>query len=127
MDVLTSLKYNDILSVRFFYDETTENLIRESARIADAAYERQEKQSSRAAQVSFSLPKSVLKYRSLGTIKLHKAKKRDAKQKDPNDDIILRILRMRPGSEHYLRDRFRQKNRLAATVAAEGVLRAPRR
>jgi hypothetical protein len=127
MDVLTSLKYNDILSVRFFYDETTENLIRESARIADAAYERQEKQSSRAAQVSFSQPKSVLKYRSLGTIKLHKAKKRDAKQKDPNDDIILRILRMRPGSEHYLRDRFRQKNRLAATVAAEGVLRAPRR
>ena len=127
MDVLTSLKYNDILSVRFFYDETTENLIRESARIADAAYERQERQSSRVAQVSFSQPKSVLKYRSLGTIKLHKAKKRDAKQKDPNDDIILRILRMRPGSEIYLRDRFRQKNRLAATVAAEGVLRAPRR
>jgi hypothetical protein len=127
MDVLTSLKYNDILSVRFFYDETTENLIRESARIADAAYERQERQSSRVAQVSFSQPKSVLKYRSLGTIKLHKAKKRDAKQKDPNDDIILRILRMRPGSEMYLRDRFRQKNRLAATVAAEGVLRAPRR
>jgi hypothetical protein len=127
MDVLTSLKYNDILSVRFFYDETTENLIRESARIADAAYERQERQSSRLAQVSFSQPKSVLKYRSLGTIKLHKAKKRDAKQKDPNDDIILRILRMRPGSEMYLRDRFRQKNRLAATVAAEGVLRAPRR
>jgi hypothetical protein len=127
MDVLTSLKYNDIFLVRLFYDETTEDLIRESARIADAAYERKERQSSRVAQVSFSQPKSVLKYRSLGTIKLHKAKKRDAKQKDPNDDIILRILRMRPESENYLRDRFRQKNRLAATVAAEGVLRAPRR
>jgi hypothetical protein len=127
MDVLTSLKYNDILSVRFFYDESTEYLMSESARIADQAYQQHEKRSSRAIPVSFSQPKSVLKYRSLGTIKMHKAKKRDAKQKDPNDDIILRILRMRPGAESYLRDRFRQKNRLAATAAAEGVLRGPRR
>ena len=127
MDVLTSLKYNDILSVRFFYDESTEYLISESARIADQAYQQHEKRASRLAPVSFSQPKSVLKYRSLGTIKMHKAKKRDAKQKDPNDDIILRILRMRPGAESYLRDRFRQKNRLAATAAAEGVLRGPRR
>jgi hypothetical protein len=127
MDVLTSLKYNDILSVRFFYDESTEYLISESARIADQAYQQHEKRASRLVPVSFSQPKSVLKYRSLGTIKMHKAKKRDAKQKDPNDDIILRILRMRPGAENYLRDRFRQKNRLAATAAAEGVLRGPRR
>src|SRR5579859_6335285 len=114
MDVLTSPKYNDILSVRFFYDESTEALIRESAKIADMAFERQEKRSSRVIPVSFSQPKTVLKYRSLGTIKLHKAAKRDAKQKDPNDDIILRILRMRSGAEHYLKERFRQKNRLAA-------------
>src|SRR5271170_6218755 len=127
MDVLTSLKYNDILSVRFFYDEKTDNLIQESAKIAEQAYQIQEKRSTRQIPVAYSQPKSVLKYRSLGTIKLHKAKKRDAKQKDPNDDVILRILRMRPGSDNYLRDRFRQKNRLAATAAAEGVLRGPRR
>lgn len=128
MDVLTSLKYNDILSVRFFYDETTENLIRESAKIADQAYQQQKRSSTiRPIPIAFGQPKSVLKYRSLGTIKLHKAKKRDAKQKDPSDDVILRILRMRPGSENYLKERFRQKNRLAATAAAEGVLRGPRR
>jgi hypothetical protein len=127
MDVLTSLKYNDILSVRFFYDETTENLIRESAKIADHAYQQQERRASRPIPLAFGQPKSVLKYRSLGTIKLHKAKKRDAKQKDPSDDVILRILRMRPGAENYLKERFRQKNRLAATAAAEGVLRGPRR
>jgi len=127
MDVLTSPKYNEILSVRFFYDESTENLIRESAKIADQAYQQYEKRSSRQIPVAYDQPKSVLKYRSLGTIKLHKAKKRDAKQKDPNDDVILRILRMRPGSENYLKERFRQKNRLAATAAAEGVLRGPRR
>ena len=127
MDVLTSPKYNDILSVRFFYDEDTENLIRESAKIADYAFQQYEKSSSRAIPIAFSGPKSVLKYRSLGTIKQHKAKKREAKQKEPNDDVILRILRMRPGTEGYLRERFRQKNRLAATAAAEGVLRGPRR
>ena len=127
MDVLTSLKYNDILSVRFFYDESTENLIRESAKIADQVFQQHERRASRPIPVSFSQPKSVLKYRSLGTIKLHKAKKRDAKQKDPSDDVILRILRMRPGAENYLKERFRQKNRLAATAAAEGVLRGPRR
>jgi hypothetical protein len=126
MDVLTSLKYNDILSVRFFYDESTDNLIHESETIADTAYERQERRSSRAIPVSFTQPRNFRNYRSLGTIKMHKAKKRDAKQKDPNDDIILRILRMRPGAERYLQERFRQKNRLAATAAAEGVLRRPR-
>ena len=127
MDVLTSPKYNDILCVRFFYDESTEYLIRESQRIADQAYQMHQKGVSRAINVSYNQPKSVLKYRSLGTIKLHKAKKRDAKQKEPNDDIILRLLRMRPGAEAYLKERFRQKNRLAATAAAEGVLRGPRR
>jgi hypothetical protein len=128
MDVLTSPKYNDILSVRFFYDESTENLIRESRRIAEHAYQQYEgNRASRMIPVAYGQPKSVLKYRSLGTIKAHKAKKRDAKQKEPNDDIILRILRMRPGSEAYLTERFRQKNKLAATAAAEGVLRGPRR
>lgn len=126
MDVLTSPKYNDILSVRFFYDESTENLICESAKIADQAYKQYEKRSAKPIPVAFSQPKSVLKYRSLGTIKLHKAKKRDAKHNDPNDDIVLRILRMRPGAENYLKDRFRQKNKLAATAAADGVLRGPR-
>jgi hypothetical protein len=127
MDVLTSYKYNEILSVRFFYDESTERLIRESAKITDQAFQQHEQRATREIPVAFSQPKTVLKYRSLGTIKLHKARKRDAKQKDPNDDVILRILRMRPGAENYLKERFRQKNRLAATAAAEGVLRGPRR
>jgi hypothetical protein len=127
MDVLTSVKYNDIQTIRFFYDEGTENLIRESSKIADTAYQRQANRSTRTIPVSFSQPKSVLKYRSLGTIKLHKAKKREEKQKDPNDDIILRLLRMRPGAEQYLKERFRQKSRLAEIAAAEGVLRGPRR
>ena len=44
-------------------------------------------------------------------------------QADPNDDMILRILRMRPEAERYLKDRSRQKERLAAAAAAENIVR----
>jgi len=37
--------------------------------------------------------------------------------------MILRILRMRPEAEKYLKDRSRQKERLAAAAAAEMIVR----
>ena len=117
--------------ISFLLDSSTTKVrkisFKNQKKIADQIFQQHESRSSKSIPVAFSQPKSVVKYRSLGTIKLHKAKKRDAKQKDPNDDVILRILRMRPGAENYLKERFRQKNRLAATAAAEGVLRGPRR
>ena len=125
MDVLTSPKYNDILSVRFFYDMTSDELISESKRIADQVYELHRTKAPQRIQPSYQR-RGFLRYRSLGTIKQHKADKRMLKQKEPSDDVILRILRMRPGTEQYLKERFIQKNKLAATVAAEGILRRPR-
>jgi hypothetical protein len=124
MDVLTSPKYNDILSVRFFYDMTTDELISESQRIGDQVYEIHQTRAPQRIQTSYR--RGYLRYRSLGTIRQHKAEKRKLKQKEPSDDVILRILRMRSGTEKYLRERFIQKNKLAATVAAEGILRRPR-
>ena len=61
--------------------------------------------------------------RNLGTIKKAKEEKRKEAQAEPSDDIILRILRMRPEAQRYLKDRSRQKERLAGRVswrAAEG-------
>ena len=52
-----------------------------------------------------------------------KEEKRKEAQADPNDDMILRILRMRPEAERYLKDRSRQKERLAAAAAAEAIVR----
>ena len=56
-------------------------------------------------------------------MKKAKEEKRKEAQADPNDDMILRILRMRPEAEKYLRDRSRQKERLAAQDAAQLIVR----
>ena len=67
--------------------------------------------------------KSVMMSRNLGTMRKAKEEKRKEAQADPNDDMILRILRMRPEAERYLKDRSRQKDRLAAAAAAEAIVR----
>ena len=46
-----------------------------------------------------------------------KEEKRKEAQAEPNDDMILRILRMRPEAERYLKDRSRQKVRLATSTS----------
>ena len=67
--------------------------------------------------------KSIMASRNLGTMRKAKEEKRKEAQADPNDDMILRILRMRPEAERYLKDRSRQKDRLAAAAAAEAIVR----
>jgi len=67
--------------------------------------------------------KSIMMSRNLGTMRKAKEEKRKEAQADPSDDMILRILRMRPEAERYLKDRSRQKERLAAAAAAEAIVR----
>lgn len=67
--------------------------------------------------------KSIMMSRNLGTMRKAKEEKRKEAQADPSDDMILRILRMRPEAANYLRDRSRQKERLAAAAAAEMIVR----
>ncbi|KAI9706013.1 MAG: hypothetical protein M1836_005419 [Candelina mexicana] len=138
LDVLKSPKYHDIQSLNFFYFESTENLIRTSERMASATAARQQAQRNRLsapASLSFggasslvALPstrrsKSIMLSRNLGTMRKAKEEKRKEAQADPNDDMILRILRMRAEALKYLRDRSRQKERLAAAAAAELIVR----
>ena len=142
LDVLRSPKYFDLKTLNFFYFDTTENLIRTSERMASATAARQQLQrnnrlSAPAGLSSMSFggvagllgtpshrkTKSIMLSRNLGTMKKAKEEKRKEAQADPNDDMILRILRMRPEAERYLRDRSRQKERLAAAAAAELIVR----
>ncbi|KAI9788503.1 MAG: hypothetical protein M1816_006843 [Peltula sp. TS41687] len=145
VDVLKSPKYHEIQSLNFFYSETTENLIRISERMASATLSRQQQQRNRLSAPgalggalnfgggaaglfggttsSTRRSKSILLSRNLGTMKKAKEEKRKEAQAEPNDDIILRILRMRPEAAGYLRDRSRQKERLAAAAAAELIVR----
>ena len=137
-DILRSPKYFDVKTLNFFYFDSTDNLIRTSERMASATVARRTAQQNRLsapATLQFGgaagllgMPstrrsKSIMLSRNLGTMKKAKEDKRKEAQADPNDDMILRILRMRPEAARYLRDRSRQKERLAAAAAAELIVR----
>lgn len=137
-NVLKSPKYHEIQTLNFFYFETTENLIRTSERMASATAQSQQAQRSRlsapptlggngllapGAGPGMRRAKSIMQARNLGTMKKAKEEKWKAAQAEPSDDMILRILRMRPEAAGYLRDRSRQKERLAAAAAAEMIVR----
>ncbi|RAL63192.1 hypothetical protein DID88_004271 [Monilinia fructigena] len=136
-DVLKSPKYHELASLNFFYFDTTDNLIRTSERMATATAQRAQQQRNRLSapatlgasfgglmgSTSMRRSKSIMLSRNLGTMKKAKEEKRKQAQADPSDDMILRILRMRPEATAYLRDRSRQKERLAAAAAAEMIVR----
>lgn len=140
-DVLMSSRYYDLKSLAFFYNESTENLVRTSERMASATAQKAQQQRNRLSAPANLTPslgvggmmraastrraKSILLSRNLGTMKKAKEEKRKESQAEPNDDMILRILRMRPEpmAAGYLRDRSRQRERLAAAAAAEEIVR----
>jgi len=139
-DVLKSPKYHELASLNFFYFDTTDNLIHTSERMASATAQRAQAQRNRLSAPDLGVPfgaasvmrmtstrraKSIMLSRNLGTMKKAKEEKRKEAQADPSDDMILRILRMRPEPKAaaYLRDRSRQRERLAAAAAAEMIVR----
>ncbi|KAI1333303.1 hypothetical protein F5Y16DRAFT_9347 [Xylariaceae sp. FL0255] len=147
-EVLKSPKYHELNSLNFFYFENTDNLIRTSERMAAATAQRQQQQlqgqlsSNRlSAPPSFGsslgVPagpafasmgtirrgKSIMMSRNLGTMRRAKEEKRKEAQADPSDDMILRILRMRPEAAGYLKERNRQKERMAAAAAAAMIVK----
>ena len=135
LDILKSPKYHEIQTLFFFYFEPTEHLIRTSERMAAANSARQQANRSRLSASAMAgagglsgMPlagraKSIMLSRNLGTMKKAKEEKRKEAQAEPNDDMILRILRMRPEAAGYLRDRSRQKERLATAAAADLIVK----
>jgi len=141
IDILKSPKYHELQNLYFFYTMPTEDLIRTSESMAAANAIRQQEQAARLSRLSaqsgghqfggaaglLGVPsrkhKTVMLSKNLGTMRKAKEEKRKEAQADPNDDMILRILRMRPEAERYLKDRSRQKERLAAAQAAEMIVR----
>jgi hypothetical protein len=142
IEILKSPKYQDIINLNFFYFESTANLIQTSESIAAGSAARQQEQLNKlnrlSAPASLAPPsfggaaglagvpvkrrKTVMLSRNLGTMRQAKEEKRKAAQAEPSDEYILRILRMRPEAERYLRDRERQKQRIAAAQAAQAIV-----
>ncbi|KAJ6783360.1 hypothetical protein PWT90_10281 [Aphanocladium album] len=146
-EILKSPKWHELASLNFFYFEDTNNLIRESERMASATAQRAQQalMQNNNAQTRHSAPpgfgatlggagafasmgtirrgKSIMMSRNLGSMRKAKEAKRRETQADPSDDMILRILRMRPEAAHYLKERHRQKERQAATAAAALIVK----
>lgn len=146
-EVLKSPKWHELASLNFFYFEDTNSLIRESERMASTAAQQAQlslqqqgpQQNRMSAPASFGASfggagafasmgtikrgKSIMMSRNLGTMRKAKEAKRREVQADPSDDMILRILRMRPEAALYLKERHRQKERQAATAAAALIVK----
>lgn len=140
-DILKSPKWSELASLNFFYFDSTDNLIHTSERMASATAQRAQQQRNRLSApenlgasfgvaglmgvTSIRRTKSIMLSRNLGTIRKAKEEKRKEAQAEPSDDMILRILRMRPepNAAAYLRDRSRQRERLAAAAEAEMIVK----
>jgi hypothetical protein len=147
LDILKSPKYREVLNLNFFYFQSTDDLIRTSENISSANAARHQEQAARlnrlSAPATLAAPsagfgfggaaglagtttrrrKTVMLSKNLGTMRRAKEEKWKAAQAEPTDEYILRIMRMRPEAERYLKDRARQKERLAAAQAAEAIVR----
>lgn len=144
-EMLKSPKWHELASLNFWYFDSTDSLVRTSERMVAATQQRAQQQVQQASrqsapaalQPSASLNphaafgsmgtirrgKSIMMSRNLGTMRRAKEEKRKEAQADPSDDMILRILRMRPEAAGYLRERHRQKERMAASQAAAAIVR----
>lgn len=141
-EVLKSPKWHELASLNFWYFDSTDSLIRTSERMVAATQQRAHQQVQQQARQSAPAAlgptfnsaafgsmgtirrgKSIMMSRNLGTMKRAKEEKRKEAQADPSDDMILRILRMRPEAAGYLRERHRQKERMAASQAAAAIVR----
>ena len=93
LSTLQNPKFNEILSVRIYYDWRTDDLMEECVRGFQNTLK------AKAAKPS----KSLLSQRNLGTIKARKSAKRAAMPAGAgNTEMIMRILRMRQGTQEFL-------------------------
>ncbi|WVW78775.1 hypothetical protein I302_100737 [Kwoniella bestiolae CBS 10118] len=92
LSTLQNAKFNEILSVRIYYDWNTDDLMEECIRGFQSTLR------YRATKPS----KSLLSQRNLGTIRARKSAKRALPNSSSNTEMIMRILRMRQGTQEFL-------------------------
>lgn len=94
IEELHNQKYREIWSMRFFYDQHTDHLMEECVRAM-------QQHLSRAPTKAVTRNKSVYQQRNLGTIRKRKAEKK-LDQEPTSSEMIMRILRLRPGTTEFL-------------------------
>ncbi|KAG9089787.1 hypothetical protein FS749_001057 [Ceratobasidium sp. UAMH 11750] len=105
-ELLQNQKFRTLKTVPLYYDWPTDNLMEECVKVMQ--------ENLRSSSSTVRRAKSVYSQNSLGTIKQRKREKKKA-GKNQNSDIILRILRMRPGTADFIR----QQISIAATMESQ--------
>ncbi|TDL26893.1 hypothetical protein BD410DRAFT_741178 [Rickenella mellea] len=111
LEVLQNQKYRDVVSIRLYYDWSTDALMEECVRMMQ--------QNLRGAPTIKKRAKTVYSQRNLGTIKDRKREKREQKE-ITNGETIMRILRMRSGTTEFIA----QQMKIMATMQEEQERRA---
>jgi len=111
LESLQNQKYRDVVSIRLYYDWSTDALMEECVRMMQ--------QSLRSAPTLRKKAKTVYNQRNLGTIKDKKRQKREAKDVS-SGDVIMRILRMRPRTSDFLS----QQLSIIASIQSQNEQRA---
>jgi len=106
METLQNAKHREVMSIRFYYDWNTDQLMEEAVKMMQTHL--------RAAPTMKKRAKTVLSQRSLGTIKDRKREKRTEKAGDNSADTILKILRMRPNTSDFLTQQIQIMNQIHA-------------
>ncbi|KAB5536657.1 c2 domain-containing protein [Coniochaeta sp. 2T2.1] len=146
-ETLLSPKFLELKSLNYFYNMPTEDLIRTSETIAANNAQKVQQQLMANSNNRLSAPaalgggpasysalgigslgtirrgRSIMTSRNLGTMRKAKEEKRKEAREDASDDMILRILRMRPEAARYLLERQRQKTRQESQAAAQAIVR----
>ncbi|KIK64923.1 hypothetical protein GYMLUDRAFT_39327 [Collybiopsis luxurians FD-317 M1] len=94
LELLQNQKYRDVVSIRLYYDWSTDELMEECVRMM------QQSLRSSAGTIK-KRAKSVYQQRNLGTIKERKKEKQQEKEVT-NGQTIMQILRMRPGTSEFI-------------------------
>ncbi|CAG8466900.1 6261_t:CDS:10 [Acaulospora morrowiae] len=111
LEVLENAKYHEIFRIQMFYDNDSEGLMQEYLRL-------QIENAISPKKKSLHLNKSVLNQRNLGTIKKRKNEKRNKNTHD-DGDLILRILRMRPGTKGFLKQQMEERSKRLAAASSD--------
>jgi len=93
LEELQNQKYREVMSIRLYYDWSTDTLMEECIRMMQ--------QSLRAAPSLRKKAKTVYNQKNLGTIRQKKREKKQSKDVS-SGDVIMRILRMRPQTGDFL-------------------------
>ncbi|GAA6019542.1 hypothetical protein JCM10207_003737 [Rhodosporidiobolus poonsookiae] len=117
LEELRNSKYLELIEARMYYEWSPDDLMR-------ASVESMQRQLTARSDSLLGRSKSVYQQRNLGTIRAHKIEKKQ--QVTSSGEMILRILRMHPGTSDFLSTQLATIQRLQAEQMRKQQLKSQR-